>query len=481
MPRPTPLQSARRTLIAGVLLLVLSCNAAGRDALPPQVAAALERAGVPAADVAVVVRPVDASEPVVSWNAARPMRAASLIKLVTAYAALRSLGPAHRWRTEALAGAALRDGVLAGELYLRGAGDPSLTVEQLWLLAKQLRAAGLRHIAGDLVLDRSRFAPAPHDPGAFDGEPLGPYNVGADALLAGFNSIGIRLFAARGKVESTVPLLPDRVEVANLLQPAEGPCGDWKDAVRVDLFRHAGGPARLVLTGTLATGCGERVLQVALPDHDAYLDGMFRRLWREVGGTMGGVVREGATPEAVRVLAYVDSPPLAQILRDMNKLSNNAMARQVLLTLGAERGVRPAREEDGAQAVRETLAADGLDFPELVIENGSGLSRRERIAAGSLARLLAAAWAGPFMPEFVGSLAVVGVDGTARSRLAGTEVAGRAHLKTGSLQGVRALAGYLLDRAGRRWIVVFIANRPDAAATRPAQDALLRWMHEGAQ
>ena len=351
----------------------------------------------------------------------------------------------------------------------------------MWLLIKQLRAAGLRHIGGDLVLDRGLFAPAPHDPGVFDGEPLGPYNVGADALLAGFNSIAIRLVAARGKVESTAALLPDRVEVANLLKPAEGPCGDWKDAVRVDMFRHAGGPARLVITGSLAGECGERVLQVALPDHDLYFEGMFRRLWREAGGTIAGAVREGTTPAGARLLASVNSPPLAQLLRDMNKSSNNAMARQVLLTLGAERGARPAREEDGASAVREMLQQDGLDFPELVIENGSGLSRRERISAGSLARLLAAAWAGPLMPELVGSLAIAGVDGTARSRLAGTEIAGRAHLKTGSLRGVRGLAGYVLDRAGRRRIVVFIANHPDAAATRPAQDALLRWVHEGAE
>jgi D-alanyl-D-alanine carboxypeptidase/D-alanyl-D-alanine-endopeptidase (penicillin-binding protein 4) len=471
--------SAIRRLIACAFLLAATVSPAAAVPLPAPVTAALVQAGVPAADVAVVVLPADGGEPTVSWNAARPMSPGSLIKLVTAYAALRALGPAYRWRTEALAGTALRDGALAGDLYLRGAGDPSLTVEQLWLLAKQLRAAGLRHIAGDLVLDRGRFAPPPHDPGAFDGEPLGPYNVGADALLVGFNSIAINLAAARGRVESTAALLPDRVEIANLLKPAEGPCGDWKDAVRVDLFRHAGGPARLVLTGSLAGECGERVLQVALPDHDLYLEGMFRRLWREAGGTIGGTVREGPAPEAARPLAYVDSPPLAQLLRDMNKLSNNAMARQVLLTLGAEHGAQPAREEDGARAVRVLLQQDGLDFPELVIENGSGLSRRERVSAGSLARLLAAAWAGPLMPEFAGSLAIAGVDGTARSRLAGTEAAGRAHLKTGSLRGVRGVAGYVLDRTGRRWIVVFIANHPDAAATPPAQDALLRWVHDG--
>ena len=458
----------------------MACGAAG-DTLPPPLAAALEQAGVPAADVAVVVRPAEGGEAIVSWNAARPMSPGSLIKLVTAYAALRVLGPAHRWRTEALADAALRDGALAGNLYLRGAGDPALGVEQLWLLIKQLRAAGLRHIGGDLVLDRGRFAPAPHDPGAFDGEPLGPYNVGADALLVGFNSIAIRLVAARGKVESAAALLPDRVEIANLLQPADGPCDEWKDAVRVDLFRHPGGPARLVLTGSLSGECGERVLQVALPDHDLYFDGLFRRLWREAGGTIAGALREGTAPDTATRLAHVDSPPLAQLLRDMNKLSNNAMARQLLLTLGAESGARPAREEDGARAVLDVLQQDRLDFPELVIENGSGLSRSERISAGSLARLLAAAWAGPLMAEFAGSLAIAGVDGTARSRLVGTAAAGRAHLKTGSLRGVRGVAGYVLDNAGRRWIVVFIANHPDAAATRPAQDALLRWVHDGAK
>jgi D-alanyl-D-alanine carboxypeptidase/D-alanyl-D-alanine-endopeptidase (penicillin-binding protein 4) len=157
-------------------------------------------------------------------------------------------------------------------------------------------------------------------------------------------------------------------------------------------------------------------------------------------------------------------------VRDINKFSNNVMAQQLFLKLGA--GETAAAEKN----IRDWLAQKGLDFPELVIDNGSGLSRRNRIAADSLARLLLAAWASPVMPEFVASLPIAALDGTVRKKYNGNGFAGQAHLKTGSLEGVRGIAGYLLDRQGRRHAVVFMVNHPQAGEAQPAFDALLEWL-----
>jgi D-alanyl-D-alanine carboxypeptidase/D-alanyl-D-alanine-endopeptidase (penicillin-binding protein 4) len=399
------------------------------------------------------------------------------MKLLTTFAALDLLGPAYTWRTEARALGPLHDGVLEGDLWLRGGGDPKLGVERFWLLLRELRAKGVREIRGDLVLDRSAHAVLDADSGRFDGEPLRPYNVAPDPLLLNFKSL--RLLLVPQPLAAGVTVLPEplpaQIDLINLIRPGEGGCADWREQLRADLSPH-GGRARLILTGSYPLACGEREWHVAVLGHADYVYGVFRQLWQELGGSLAGGLRLEPVPAGSAVLASLESAPLAELVRDVNKFSNNVMARHLFLTIGAEHGRRAARAEDADVAIRAWLARRGIAMPELVLENGAGLSRVERISADGLARLLGAAWRSPLMPEFVSSLPLAGIDGTMRKRLNGNGVAGRAHVKTGSLEGVKAIGGYLLDRAGKHYIVVFLVNHPNAAAAGAAQDALLEWV-----
>lgn len=471
--------SVRRPCLSFLLLALLLAPLPGRaqsdERLPAPVARVLKAAGVPASAVAVLVQDVDARMPRASFNADRPMNPASVMKLVTTYAALELLGPAYTWKTEAYASGPLKDGVLEGDLVLKGGGDPKLGFEQFWLLLRQLRAKGLREIRGDLVLDRGRFALEPHDPAHFDNEPLRPYNVGPDALLLNYKSIRLGFVPdaeTRGVAVYAEPS-PAQLDIVNLVKLTDAACGNaWYEGIRMDLA-HAGAGARLVLTGSYPAACGEKSRHVAVLDHPQFIAGVFRQLWRELGGQFPGGVREGAVPPGARLLAHSESPALAEVVREINKFSNNVMARQLWLTLGAEAAQRPAGSADAEGAVRDWLARKALRMPELSIENGAGLSRSDRISADSLGRLLLSAWASPVMPEFIASLPLAGVDGTMKKRLNGSGVAGQAHVKTGYLDGVRALAGYVLDRRGKRVVVVFLANHPNAAATKAAQEALL--------
>jgi D-alanyl-D-alanine carboxypeptidase/D-alanyl-D-alanine-endopeptidase (penicillin-binding protein 4) len=172
-------------------------------------------------------------------------------------------------------------------------------------------------------------------------------------------------------------------------------------------------------------------------------------------------------------VARHESPPLALVVRDINKFSNNVMTRQLLLTLGAEDSGQPGSTELGATALRRVLAARGLPMPELVIDNGSGLSRSERIAPANLAALLVDAWRSPLMPEFVASLPIMGVDGTTRARRAAVAAS---HIKTGQLADVRAIAGYVHADSGRRYAVVAIVNDAAAGRAQRAHDLLLDWV-----
>jgi D-alanyl-D-alanine carboxypeptidase/D-alanyl-D-alanine-endopeptidase (penicillin-binding protein 4) len=450
--------------------------------LPAAVGQALKGAGIPVAATAVWVREVDANRPLVAVNARAALNPASTMKLVTTFAALDLLGPAYVWKTEAFATGTLADGVLVGDLHLRGGGDPKLTYDQFGRLLRQIRARGIREIRGDLVLDRSAFAVPVADPGRFDAQPMRPYNVSPDALLLNFKAVTLQLIPdpAQKSISIGMEPAPANLDVINKLTLGNGNgngCGDWKERLRADVFSH-GQTTRLVLTGSFPQNCGEQRWNIAVQEHPQFVLGVFVQLWAELGGSLAGGVREGLVPVEARAVAVLPSPTLGEVVRDINKFSNNVMARQLFLTLGIESGRRPAAAEDADAAIRAWLDARALGIPELVLENGSGLSRRERISAEGLGRVLQAAWKSAVMPELMASLPVTATDGTMKKRLKQNGVAGQAHIKTGSLEGVRSIAGYVLDKGGRRWIVVFFVNHANAAGAQPAQDALLQWVYE---
>jgi D-alanyl-D-alanine carboxypeptidase/D-alanyl-D-alanine-endopeptidase (penicillin-binding protein 4) len=466
-----------RTLLA-LWLAAAATLANAQGALPPAVAQALAAAKIPASAVAAVVQEVGGSRAALSVNAAAAMNPASVMKLVTTYAALELLGPAYRWKTEAWVNGSLRDGVLEGDLILKGGGDPKLDLEAFWILLRALRGKGLRDIRGDLVLDRSYFEAEAGDPGRFDGDPFRPYNVLPDALLVNYKSLRFLFYPDNGAVRIHVEPRPPALDVVNVLRLAEGACPEGR-AFR-DLLKPTFEPERqrALFAGQYRLSCGEKDLNVALLAPNDHVAGAMRQLWAETGGTWTGAARDGQAPAGALLLHSHDSPPLAEIVRDTNKFSNNISARHLFLTLGADGAGPPGSAQKALAAVKGWLAARKMPAPELVMENGSGLSRAERISAASLAGLLQAAWGSPVMPEFIASLPIVGLDGTMRRRLKNDGVTGRAHIKSGLLTDARAMAGYVLDRSGRRHAVVMLVNHPNAADAQPAMDALLRWVYE---
>jgi len=469
-----------RVFIAVALFACLAPAASASSSVPAPVARALAAAAIPVDHVAIWVQETGASRPRLAHNASASMNPASVIKLLTTYAALELLGPSYSWKTEAWTAAPLIGDVLSGDLVLRGGGDPKLTVENFWLLLRALRARGLREIRGDLVLDRHWIDGGDHDPGRFDGQPNQPYNVGPDALLLNFKAF--RFFFVPDLDKRTVSVLSEppsaALNVSSDVQLAEGLCEDWRAGLRAD-FSNNGHSAQASFSGAFPAACGERVWNVALLAHPAYVFGVFKRLWEELGGVFTGALREGPVPVGSRLLYRQESPTLAEVVRDINKFSNNVMARQLFLGISAELAGPPGRSERSAAVVKGWAEQKGIKMPELILDNGSGLSRDERISAANLGRLLLSAYASPVMPEFMASLPLVAYDGTMRRRMKSDSVAGRAHIKTGSLAGVRTLAGYVLDRHGRRHAVVFFINHAGAVAGQPAQDALLRWVYEG--
>ena len=438
-----------------------------------------QQAGIPETSVGIYVQDVSAERPLLAIGDERALNPASTIKLLTTFAALDQLGPAYQWTTEIYTTGTLQGDVLAGDLIIKGYGDPRMTLENFWLMLRSLRARGVREIRGDLVLDRSYFAAAEDsDPAGFDNEPTRPYNTPPDALLVNFKAVRLQFVPDPERRRLSIiadPPLP-QVQVLNNVVLDNEPCGDWVSRLKLTALGDAAS-ARLLFGGNYSVACGEKERNYSVLGHPQYVHGLFTLLWRELGGTFAGGVRDAETPAGARRLLAHQTQTLAEIVRDINKFSNNVMARQLYLALGAIALGAPANGEKSARAIKQWLASRRLAFPELVLENGSGLSRIERLSAKSMAQLLLNAQRSAVMPEFVASLPLVAVDGTMKKRLAGAEIAGQAHIKTGSLSGVRAIAGYVLDSKGRTMVVVCIINHARAPEAQAAQDALLKWVY----
>jgi D-alanyl-D-alanine carboxypeptidase/D-alanyl-D-alanine-endopeptidase (penicillin-binding protein 4) len=263
-----------------------------------------------------------------------------------------------------------------------------------------------------------------------------------------------------------------QVKIINNMRPKAGQCGDWRNAMQYQVTSAPGG-AVITLEGAYAADCGTRYLELSALNDTQYAFYTFKKLWEMLGGKFTGSLKVNPVPTTAILLETQLSAPLAELIRDINKWSNNLMARQLLLTLAAEKTMTPATAWQGERIVKESLASHGLVFPELVIENGSGLSRIERISTEHLGQLLVHAYRQSTMPEFMASLPILGLDGTVKMRLNHTKAQGQAHLKTGSLNDVTTIAGYVLTANHQRYVVVMFVNGPRAAQARSSQDVLI--------
>ncbi|MCV2360256.1 D-alanyl-D-alanine carboxypeptidase/D-alanyl-D-alanine-endopeptidase [Paucibacter sp. TC2R-5] len=474
-----------QVLSLAVLSLALGGCAGMRAAptLPAEVTQAMAEAGVAQATLGVVAYPLHHRTRALQLNAELAMQPASTMKIVTTLVALDRLGPNARGRTDLLAAAPLVGDVLQGPLYLRGGADTDLDWGALQMLLRELREQGVREIQGGLVVDRSLFRPARLDIGLapFDEAPEFAYNAVPDALNLGGAVLSFRLSADAATLRARVsPAWPGIELDTSAMTLNDKPCKDWDEDWLTPQVSSTSQGQRIQLGGAFPRNC-RQTTELNLLDRQWLTAQALRQMWRELGGVMGGAVeldREAVTPSDARLLASHQGRPLAEVLRGMMKRSDNLLTRLTYLRLGAA-AAQPGEVTRVAaeRAVRDWFAAKGLDSAGLVLDNGSGLSRSERIKPAQLAAVLAQAWDSPHAPELLTTLPVAGVDGTLSRRFKGAPAEGRARMKTGTLNEAVALAGYVRDAQERPWVVVVMLNGPDTGAKgRPVLDALVNWV-----
>ncbi|MDO9356348.1 MAG: D-alanyl-D-alanine carboxypeptidase/D-alanyl-D-alanine-endopeptidase [Solirubrobacteraceae bacterium] len=452
--------------------------------LPNAIAGAIRASGLPPKSFGLYAQEVIGTRTAFALNEEQPYTMASTTKVVTALAALDLLGPYYRWRTSAFVLGTLAEGKLVGDLLIVGGGNAQLTSADLAKWFKRMHEQGLREIDGDIVLDRYAFQLTPADHKGTPTQSAGePRHVWPDAMTLDEGQLDVLVQPVRGgrAAVSLKPALAD-VRVDNRVAAGDG-CSvapSWQNS--------RDGRATVVVQGVWGAACGPRSVSFVPPPDSGIAARALPGLWAATGGVLRGKVVSarvvpGVSPiplgidgEPVQPLSFDRSKPLTELVRDINKVSDNVGARNLMLSLSPGFPARPATLAGAQKTIDLWLRDQGLGEGDIEVENGSGLSHSERAKPRALVQLLRKAWRAEQAQAFFESLPIAGVDGTMKGRLIGSKAAGQAYLKTGTLNDTRALAGYVHGASGKMYAVALMVNSSDPAAGRPALDAMVAWL-----
>jgi len=468
-----------RRRLSVIVATLLAAPAIANDVLPESVSRSLAIRDVPPESISIAVEDVESGERLLSFNTDVPRNPASTMKLLTTLVALDMLGPSYTWHTDVFIDGEVDEGRLDGDLVIRGRGDPFLVTERVWQMLRAVRQAGIHDIRGDLAIDDSWFDVGDYDPGAFDRQPLRAYNVAPNALLMNFKVV--RYWFEPDFDRNAVRVVVDpplgNLAVDNRLSLAAGSCRGYQRGITITPNEAID---KMTFSGRFPGGCERYAMDRTALTHNEFVYGLFMSLWRESGGRFDGGLKSVVVDDEREPLLSFPSLPLADVIKRVNKHSNNVMARQLLYTLSAEALGAPGTEAGGRSVIEDWLETNDFEARGIALDNGAGLSRFARTTAAEFMALLRFAWQQPYMPEYVASLALSGSDGTLRRRFDDYRLAGQAHLKTGSLDHVSAIAGYMQSRSGRRFAVVVLHNHEGIhrGPGEEAQTALLRWVYD---
>jgi D-alanyl-D-alanine carboxypeptidase/D-alanyl-D-alanine-endopeptidase (penicillin-binding protein 4) len=413
-------------------------------------------------------------------NADTLMSPGSIMKLVTTFAALEVLGPNHRWDTDFLTDGTMVGDTLKGNLYVRFGGDPKLTIERLWTTLRDLRSMGITRIEGDLVLDGSYFKADGGFPTFEDNgdNPHAPFLVEPSAYLTNLNLMHLQVRSdERGTQAWSIPSLGELVIDNRVIATAEGPCPSRRSFEWQPIF-HDDQRVTVRVTGELPQGCRTTTYLSLLPP-EQYTASLIRSLLTDMGVVIAGNDLNGVTPDGARLVMKTTSPDLVTMVRDINKWSSNVMARQLLLTIGAENRLEDENDDRvaGIRVIYEWLEDKGINTAGMVIDNGAGLTRHGRISARQGAQILQHAWNSPFSADLMASMPIIAMDGTMARRLRNTGMDGEGRIKTGYLENVRSIAGFTRDANNTTWAVVGMVNNDPAWNGQAVLDRILYSLH----
>jgi len=444
-------------------------------ALPAGMADIVNKSGIPKSDISIYIKEAGKNgREFASLNANTVRTPASVIKVMSTYAAVLKLGFDYRWPTEVYINGKVKNGTLNGDLIVKGYGDPTLSTKDLKSMVAAIKAKGIRKVTGNIVIDRSYFKVGTKNNSGFDKHTYSPYNAMPDAMM--FNERVSTICVTPNK-NTVTKKVPDRSYVIqNNLQRVNKPCKgrySWP-ALKID---NSATKPQVILKGKISKKCGTRNIckVITKPYHSFFY--AFKDELKKSGVTVRGNMRLNKVPAKAKKLFTHYSRSLEKIISKTAKKSNNLYARHLLLYLGAKIYGAPATLSKGRQAVEYILKSRGaLHNSKLVLDNGSGLSRSARLTAKGLAYMYDDAYS-KYGSRWMNTLSIAGVDGTIKRRFRGTVVRNRAWMKTGTLNRVKNIGGYVKTKKGKLYTVIILVNTKKGRwKAAKLQNDIMKWL-----
>jgi len=444
-------------------------------ALPAGINNIIAKSGLPKSDMSIYIKSAGKNgKELASLNANTVRSPASVIKVLTTYAAVLKLGFDYRWPTEVYTNGSIKNGVLNGDLIVKGYGDPTLSTKDLKSMVANIKAKGIRKVTGNIVIDRSYFSVGTKNNSGFDKHTYSPYNAMPDAMMFNERISTICVTPNKNAVTKKVP--DGSYVIKNNLQRVNKPCKgrySWP-AFKID---NSAVKPQVVLQGKISNKCGKRNIckVITKPYHSFYY--ALKDELKKSGVSVRGNMRLNKVPKKAKKLFTHYSRSLEKIVSRTAKKSNNLYARHLLLFLGAKMYGAPATLSKGQQAVAYILKSRGaLHKSKLIIDNGCGLSRTSRLTAKGLAYVYDHAYK-RYGSRWMKTLSIAGVDGTIRRRFRGTVVKNRAWMKTGTLNRVKNIGGYVKTRKGKLYTVVILVNTKKGRwKAAKLQNDIMKWL-----
>ena len=462
-----------------MLVFLISVSVYPKNILPIEIESLASKYDIPLDNLSIIVQPVDSEMRLINLNSNVYRNPASITKLLTAYVAIDHLGPDYIWTTEVFSSDAINDGII-DSLIFKGGGDPYITIEHLQQMVSELRSLGIHTINDGLIVEQRFFQQPQMSTTVFDDDPLRPYNVMHTSFLVNTNKMDFIVSKnSNNTLELELDFLPDGIYFNNNLTMGSGSCHDFRDNVDfTELIQESYPPTVTILvSGVYPKNCDSFDHDISVTDANHYFYGAFKRLWLESGGNFKGYVREGRVKFFDRRLISFNSPSLAETATESVKESDNLIARHIFLSFNQSWGEKNYKAS--RKIMNKVLRNNGIDITNTTfIDNGSGLSRTTRIMPETILNLLQAMKQHSSSDILLNALPVSGIDGTLEDKYQTDLLKKRLKLKTGTLDGVSALAGFINGLSGKEYIFIFIHNDiPDYSyRISPFREALLNWV-----
>ncbi len=437
--------------------LIASFNIFGQD----RVGVLIKKHQIPESKLSIILEDTESDERLIEINPRKSRSPGSVTKLFTAFAALDLLGKRFQWKTEAYIDQKFKNKKKIDHLLIVGGGDPNFSIEDLQDLVSEIRMKGIDEITEGIYLDLSFFKQRKNSTGSFDQSPFRPYNTMHSALIINSNKIDLNFSTnpKTKKIDITPLFLPEGVKIQNNLSIGSGDCRNFRSQVsfREKLRKKI---LTIVIDGTFPAACSEIDHDLAITKTEHYFFGAFKKIWLDSGGKINGYFKRKRKSDRNLLIAQTFSNDLDSALRLMLKESDNLTARNIFLSLSGDSIRKDYRNT--RKLLYGSMKGNNIYWPhQNFIENGSGLSRKTSLRPESIMSMVEKIDQDKKFSEISLMLPISGIDGTLKNIYRSNLLLGQMKLKTGTLNGVRCLAGFISSVSGKNYRFVFMHNNFD--------------------